>query len=884
MRVFELGRYNIPDEIIEAWISQIGEELLPVQERAIKRYGVLDGKSLIISSPTTSGKTFVGEIAAIKGVMEKKKVIYLVPLKSLAEEKYLDFQRKYEKFGIKTVISSSDYREYDQMIEDGDFGIAIIVYEKMAQLLIKNPFLLKNIALIIIDELQEIGDPHRGPGLEITLTKIVTSPYKPQILGLSAVLGNTESLARWLKTDFLFHDKRPVELYEGVLYKGIFHYKTYNTFEKKQEQLIDIPPKEQRDASKILLRSVLHLANLGEQILVFLPSKRDTMNFAFNLSRMVDFPEAEDAIKELMILEDTSLKNLLMDCLRSSVAFHHADLSRDEREVIERYTRKGILRVICCTTTLALGVNLPASAVFLDIHKWEYDEKTDSLISTPISWAEYENISGRAGRLGFGKDFGRSITIATNDYEYRMLWQNYIEGEEEILKSQLNAKGLEDYLISILASGNAETRDQLEEFLLNTYMGQSEGIESIRENLDRSLKTLKRYRLIEEDRRGRINISSIGSVVALKGISCATADDLSFFLRDAKDRSVSDLEILHAAASSEDGRRIYLQMAKREHLSGKYEYMLKKRFSGQEDYIGSLLSRDIKSEILLSKTRAKAVKLALLLERWIQGKDTPSIERDFESYYGTIASAGEAMSWILDSASLIAKAVGAPGELQKRLSILSERLLYGVPEEGLELARLRVKGLGRAGIKRLITEGFDSIKAVHEVPLSLLSRVIPEKIAINLKEAVDKRLGIKKDELAGETEEEKSYLCSDQIEITGVPLKKRTKIFINGCALGITTRSLEILLRFAVALKKDGKGWIHKEDISTNTAVTQLISRLRSELRDYTIKRDGSIIENDGSGYYRLSVPPDNVIIDKESLSRHWSLNIRKIINRFEDE
>ena len=196
MRVFELGRYNIPDEIIDSWIEQIGQNLLPVQERAIKRYRVLDGNSLIISSPTTSGKTFVGEIAALKGVMEKKKVIYLVSLKSLAGEKYLDFRRKYEQFGIRTVVSSSDHREYDQVIEDGDFGIAIIVYEKMSQLMVKNPFLLKNTALVIIDEFQEIGDPHRGPGLEITLTKISTSSYRSQILGLSPVLGNTETLAR----------------------------------------------------------------------------------------------------------------------------------------------------------------------------------------------------------------------------------------------------------------------------------------------------------------------------------------------------------------------------------------------------------------------------------------------------------------------------------------------------------------------------------------------------------------------------------------------------------------------------------------------------------------------------------------------------------------
>ena len=174
MRVAELVRYNIPEKIIKSWINQVGEDPLPVQERAIKSYGILEGNSLLISSPTTSGKTFAGEIAAVKGVMEKKKVIYLVPLKSLAEEKYLDFKEKYQGFGIKVVVSSRDHREYDRVIEEGKFSIAIIVYEKMAQLLVKNPLVLKNIALIVIDELQEIGDNTRGLDLEITVTKIKT--------------------------------------------------------------------------------------------------------------------------------------------------------------------------------------------------------------------------------------------------------------------------------------------------------------------------------------------------------------------------------------------------------------------------------------------------------------------------------------------------------------------------------------------------------------------------------------------------------------------------------------------------------------------------------------------------------------------------------------
>ncbi len=316
----------------------MGEELLPIQERAIKRHRILEGKSLIISSPTSSGKTFAGEVAAVKVAMEKKKAAYLVPLKSLAEEKYLDFKEKYERFGIKVVVSSRDHREYDPEIEEGNFQIAIIVYEKMAQLLVKNPLLLKNISLIVVDELQEIGDPARGGGLELTLTKIVTSPYQPQLLGLSAVLGNAESLARWLDAELLLHEKRPVELHQGVLYKGIFHYKTYNTFERGEESLVDF---DSDNISDVVLANALHLLKQGEQILIFLPSKREAMAFAYTLAENANLPKAENTLKELSILEDTSLKEALTHCLESSVAFHHADLSREERQVIERYAREG---------------------------------------------------------------------------------------------------------------------------------------------------------------------------------------------------------------------------------------------------------------------------------------------------------------------------------------------------------------------------------------------------------------------------------------------------------------------------------------------------------------------------------------------------------------
>nr|HID57893.1 hypothetical protein [Desulfobacterales bacterium] len=96
------------------------------------------------------------------------------------------------------------------------------------------------------------------------------------------------------------------------------------------------------------------LANQGEQILASLPSKSETMIFAQQLTDKVSLSEAKAATGELSILEDTPLKKGLIHSLGSTVAFHHADLR--------------------ITTVVALGINLPATVVFLDARKWESDD------------------------------------------------------------------------------------------------------------------------------------------------------------------------------------------------------------------------------------------------------------------------------------------------------------------------------------------------------------------------------------------------------------------------------------------------------------------------------------------------------------------------------
>lgn len=868
MRTFELGRYNIPEKIIEAWINEIGEELLPVQERAINRYHVLNGANLLISSPDTLGRTFIGEITAVKGAVEKKKVVYLVPSKPIATEKYLDFRKKYEPFGIGMVVSSREYGECDLRIRAGEFEIAVIVYEKMSQLMLENSFLLRSVSILIIDDLQEIGDSCRGPGLEITLTEIATSLHHPQIIGLSAVLVNADAVARWLGTDLLSHNRMPVELQRSAVYKAAFQYRIHSAFEKKTEALTGMASD---DSADILLANILHLIERSDQILIVLQSRIDTMVFSRILSDRIHLPCASGALKDLHLLEETCLKKGLRHCLRKSIAFHHEDLSREERNIVERYARKGKIKVIFCTAAMAVGMNLPATTIVLRTHKRESDGNNHVTL-TPICWAEYENIGRHVGRQRFGWNSGGPITIAGSDYEHCILCGSHNE-EESAPTSRLNEKGLENSILNIVTSGLAQNRRDLETFLSRTFMGLSESREAIRENLEKAIRFLLDNGFVEQSHRKELGVTSLGKVVALKGITCLTALELASFFREVGEKELADLEILHAIISSDDGKRVYIRVARDKHRSQKYEQFMREIFEGQQEYMGELFSYVVKSPLLLTGGKSQICKHIRLLDRWIQGKDPPSIRRDFESYFGTIAAVAEAMSWIMDAASLIAQSTGSPKILQDRLSILSEKLLYGVEEKGLELARLRVQGLGRAGIKILVMEGLATRKVIRGVSLSVLAKLIPKKIAVNLKKAVAP--DTVESTIVETITPDNTLLCRDRIEITGRLTEKRNLIMINDSLTGLTDRSLELLLRFGIALKKDGHGWIHREDFASGTGATQLISRLRNELRSLTLAKDGKIIENDKSGNYRLSIPPQNVVIDTASLLMHWNAVIR---------
>lgn len=207
---------KIPKELYEALSKEV-EELRPCQVKSIKA-GLLEGKNLLVCTPTASGKTLVAELAALKTILEKRrKVVYIVPLKALANEKFKDFKRRYGHL-IRIALSIGDFDSADAFLIDYD--LIICTAEKLDSLIRHKAPWLSLVKVVVVDETHLINDTKRGPTLEILITLLKDILKDVQIIALSATIGNTKELASWLNANLVEDSWRPVKLYKGIYFNG----------------------------------------------------------------------------------------------------------------------------------------------------------------------------------------------------------------------------------------------------------------------------------------------------------------------------------------------------------------------------------------------------------------------------------------------------------------------------------------------------------------------------------------------------------------------------------------------------------------------------------------------------------------------------------------
>lgn len=421
-----LRNFGIPGKVLEVLAFEHAGHagLLDLQRRGIIM-GLCDKDKLlnasgIISAPTCAGKTLLAELRMlVRYFAEKRRVdaggdpqqgkaktVFLVPMKAIGLEKLRYFRDTYSQLGIKLCYSDGDVHSDDSAIMRGRFDVVVLVNEKLKFFEQHNPEFFKNVGEVVVDELGIISDKSRGPHLEMVLTGLISSPYKPAILGLTTPLDGIETLAKLLGGFLLESEERPIDIRAGVWLNGHFESWSTNTLEVYPPERIDLGYPANKDR---MLREIVLRYKMG--IMFAVPSKPLATDYARRLCALMNKDgevrqalleqiRSESAEEKLSALEPTRNREMLAKHMRRGIAFHHADLSPEERIIVENGFRNGEISVVFCTSTLARGVNLPAQAIiFLD---WG-----DGLAEVPEMYPYCDHVSddlvnwvGRIGRLG----------------------------------------------------------------------------------------------------------------------------------------------------------------------------------------------------------------------------------------------------------------------------------------------------------------------------------------------------------------------------------------------------------------------------------------------------------------------------------------------------
>lgn len=204
---------KIPPRVYELLEKKGFSTLRPSQEKSIKA-GLFEDRSLLVCTPTASGKTLVAELAALNAIVhDHGKALYVVPLRALASEKYKQFKRDYPQ--LKIGLSTGEVDQPDKGLEKHD--LIVLTSEKLDSLLRHHTPWIRRVKTVVFDEIHLLNDQARGPTLEVVITILRGLRKDLQLIGLSATIGNPQELAAWLGAGLVQDSWRPVALHKGVV-------------------------------------------------------------------------------------------------------------------------------------------------------------------------------------------------------------------------------------------------------------------------------------------------------------------------------------------------------------------------------------------------------------------------------------------------------------------------------------------------------------------------------------------------------------------------------------------------------------------------------------------------------------------------------------------
>ncbi len=447
MRVEELPIH----EKLKSILMQHMNELLPVQTLSVDA-GLLEGRNQLIVSATATGKTLIGELAGINNMLNNKgKMLFLVPLVALANQKYEQFRHRYSSIATTSLrIGTSRIMKHRKDVTTSlSSDIIVATYEAMDYVLRSgNAKALGNIGSVVIDEVHMLEDRERGHRLDGLIARLKFISPHAQFIYLSATVSRPEWLAKKLGAELIEFEERPVPIERHIL------------FVREHEKRFWVEKLAKQEYNRISSKGY------RGQTIVFTNSRRRC--------------------------------HILASTLGIRAMPYHAGLSYQERKRVEELFERGKLPVVVTTAALAAGVDFPASQVIFES------------LAMGMEWLsvkEFYQMLGRAGRPDY-HDRGLVYLLVDPDKRLRRsetedeVAFRLLEGElEHVGVSYGDEEMLEETLSNIIIARRMHDILKINELLLG------EG------NLEYILSKLKEYGFIEENGEG-YSPTRLGSIVA----------------------------------------------------------------------------------------------------------------------------------------------------------------------------------------------------------------------------------------------------------------------------------------------------------------------------------------------------------------------------------
>lgn len=630
--------------------------------------GIAKGASVLISAPTSTGKTLIGWWAIASAVKSGRRAVYLVSHRALAKQKFEEAQRLFLSPLLEDDRASLVYATGDA-VEDASgrkvsaplsASILIATYEKFLGCLSTGgpPRDLSDVTFVC-DEVQLIGDKTRGKNVELLLTLLKRATWN-QFVALSAVMARTDagSFSDWLDLKLVRNPTRekalrlqcrtPSSVYEVLAapnLDGIITKKNVSTYQLPNAIVSD-----------------LHKDIQNKPTIVFCMKLDDTYELSSNwiankpVSKTVTVPAGLD------------LGPNLLRCLERGAAFHNAELSEEERLFVENRIASGDVEVVYATSTLAAGVNFPlGAAVFASWKRWNVDKR----VHEPIDRSEFQNMAGRVGRMGqqaaegvvvFTAETGASIGLA----------QKYMDLQtQDELGQGINPEDFGILALQVFAGKLCHSRSEAFDLLSSTLSASREinrnssGVSHWKGHLDRQVDRLAETGCIIETRT-RVSVTQFGLAVAGSGLKPETA---LFFIQGMIEFSTELSQLLYSSEKPDAENDLLFVLAhaaltcpEYNRLGGKPTRNIPWRV-GNNHLVSNNYASRLKGNLFEQPWEAdiSAGNGALLIASWAAGNSRNELEKLVDRIrVGTVQGMSNEVSWILTGISEIISKITSP--------------------------------------------------------------------------------------------------------------------------------------------------------------------------------------------------------------------------------